>query len=87
MPFYIRNFETLRKEVTGIRKSLSLEGTRVRLLGVSVSNLETEDTAMSGSYPSDPDEGGDGSSCFQLPPTREASTLECSVSDYFSPSN
>ncbi len=58
MPFYIRNFETLHKEVTGIRKSLSLEGTRVRLLGVSVSNLETDDTGDKQLYLFDADEGG-----------------------------
>jgi DNA polymerase-4 len=40
---YIRDFDTLHKEVTSIRKSLKLEGTRIRLLGVSISNLETED--------------------------------------------
>jgi DNA polymerase-4 len=40
---YIRNFETLHRAVTDIRKSLELEGTRIRLLGVSVSNLESED--------------------------------------------
>jgi DNA polymerase-4 len=40
---YIRNFETLHRTVTDIRKSLELEGTRIRLLGVSVSNLESED--------------------------------------------
>ena len=40
---YIRNFETLHKEVSVIRKSIKLEGTRVRLMGVTISNLETED--------------------------------------------
>jgi DNA polymerase IV len=40
---YIRDFETLHKEVSEIRKSLDLEGTRIRLLGLSISNLETED--------------------------------------------
>jgi len=40
---YIRDFDTLHKEVTGIRKSLNLEGTRIRLLGVSVSNLESDE--------------------------------------------
>ena len=40
---FIRDFDTLHKEVASIRKSLDLEGTRIRLLGVSVSNLETED--------------------------------------------
>lgn len=40
---YIRDFKTLHGEVSDIRKSLELEGTRIRLLGVSVSNLESED--------------------------------------------
>jgi DNA polymerase-4 len=40
---YVRNFDTLHKEVSEIRKSLKLEGTKIRLLGVSISNLETED--------------------------------------------
>ncbi len=40
---YIRNFETLHKEVSEIRKSLKIEGTRIRLLGLSISNLDTED--------------------------------------------
>jgi len=40
---YIRNFDTLHKEVSEIRKSLKLEGTRIRLLGVSISNLESDD--------------------------------------------
>jgi DNA polymerase-4 len=40
---YIRDFEILHKEVSEIRKSLKLEGTRIRLLGLSISNLETED--------------------------------------------
>jgi DNA polymerase-4 len=40
---YIRDFETLHREVVNIRKSLELEGTRIRLLGVSISNLETDD--------------------------------------------
>ncbi len=42
LPDYIRNFETLHRHVTEIRKSLDLEGTRIRLLGISVSNLESE---------------------------------------------
>jgi len=41
---YIRDFDTLHKEVSEIRKSLKLEGTRIRLLGLSISNLENEDT-------------------------------------------
>jgi DNA polymerase IV len=40
---YIREFGLLHKEVSEIRKSLKLEGTRIRLLGLSISNLETED--------------------------------------------
>jgi len=40
---YVRDFETLHRHVTGIRKSIQLEGTRIRLLGVSVSNLESDD--------------------------------------------
>jgi DNA polymerase-4 len=40
---YIRDFETLHKEVSEIRKSLKLEECRIRLLGLSISNLETED--------------------------------------------
>jgi DNA polymerase-4 len=42
---YIRDFDTLHKEVSEIRKSIKLEGTRIRLLGVTVSNLETDDCA------------------------------------------
>ena len=40
---YIRDFDTLHKEVSAIRKTLKLENVRIRLLGVSISNLETED--------------------------------------------
>lgn len=43
LPDYIRNFETLHNEVTEIRKSLDLEGKKIRLLGVSISNIESED--------------------------------------------
>ena len=39
---YIRNFAMLHKEVTELRKSMDLDGSRIRLLGVSVSNLESE---------------------------------------------
>lgn len=42
---FIRDFKSLHKEVTGIRKSLDLSGSRIRLLGVTISNLETEDNA------------------------------------------
>jgi len=41
---YIRDFETLHREVTSIRKTLRLKDFRIRLLGVTVSNLETEDS-------------------------------------------
>jgi DNA polymerase IV len=41
---YIRDFETLHREVSSIRKSVKLEGVRIRLMGVTVSNLETEDS-------------------------------------------
>jgi DNA polymerase IV len=40
---YIRDFDTLHREVTSIRRTLNLEGTRIRLLGVTVSNLEKEE--------------------------------------------
>ena len=40
---YIRDFDTLHKTVSEIRKSLKLEGTRIRLIGVSISNLESDD--------------------------------------------
>jgi DNA polymerase-4 len=42
---YIYDFDTLHREVTAIRKSLDLEGERIRLMGVTVSNLITEDNA------------------------------------------
>lgn len=42
---YIRDFDTLHKEVSEIRKALDLEGKRIRLLGVSISNLENDDCA------------------------------------------
>ena len=42
---YIRDFDTLHKEVSAIRKQLSLEGTKIRLMGLTVSNLESEDCA------------------------------------------
>jgi DNA polymerase IV len=45
LPNYISDFQTLHKEVSAIRKSLKLEGVNIRLLGVSISNLETEDCA------------------------------------------
>jgi DNA polymerase-4 len=40
---YVRDFDTLHKEVSDIRKSLKLEGSRIRLLGLNISNLETDD--------------------------------------------
>jgi DNA polymerase-4 len=40
---YIRDFETLHKEISIIRKTINLESVRVRLLGVSISTLETDD--------------------------------------------
>jgi len=42
---YVRNFDTLHKGVTEIRKSLELEGARIRLLGVSISNLESDEAS------------------------------------------
>jgi DNA polymerase IV len=45
LQYYIRDFDKLHKEVSAIRKQLNLEGTRIRLLGLSISNLETEDCA------------------------------------------
>jgi len=39
---FIRDFDTLHREVTSIRKTLKLEGTRIRLLGVTISNLDSE---------------------------------------------
>jgi DNA polymerase-4 len=43
MQNYIRDFKALHTSVTEIRKSLQLEGSRIRLLGVSISNLESDD--------------------------------------------
>jgi DNA polymerase-4 len=43
--FFIKDFKELHKEVTEIRKSIDLAGIRVRLLGLTISNLETEDNA------------------------------------------
>jgi DNA polymerase-4 len=40
---YIHDFGTLHKEVSTLRKLLKLEGTRIRLLGLSISNLESDD--------------------------------------------
>jgi DNA polymerase-4 len=47
LPNYIHDFNTLHRVVTDIRKSLILEGERIRLMGVTVSNLITEDCADS----------------------------------------
>jgi DNA polymerase-4 len=41
---FIHDFETLHNEVTTIRKSLKREGEKIRLLGVSVSNLTTDES-------------------------------------------
>jgi DNA polymerase-4 len=40
---YFNDFDTLHREVSSIRKSLKLEDVRIRLLGVSISNLDTEE--------------------------------------------
>jgi DNA polymerase-4 len=40
---YIRDFKTLHREVTALRKSINLENPRIRLLGVSVTNLESDE--------------------------------------------
>jgi DNA polymerase-4 len=40
---YIRDFTALHQEVTALRQTISLENQRIRLLGVSISNLETEE--------------------------------------------
>ena len=40
---YIRDFETLHREVSSIRKSLKLEGEMIRLMGISINNLESDD--------------------------------------------
>jgi DNA polymerase IV len=42
---YIRDFETLHREVSSLRKPISFEGVRIRLLGLSISNLETDECA------------------------------------------
>jgi DNA polymerase-4 len=42
---YVRDFDSLHKVVAEIRKSLELPGSRIRLLGVSISNLETDECA------------------------------------------
>lgn len=40
---YIKDFGSLHREVTILRKSITLENPKIRLLGVSVTNLESED--------------------------------------------
>lgn len=40
---FIRDFKTLHKEVSEIRRDMKLEGKRIRLLGVSISNLESDE--------------------------------------------
>jgi DNA polymerase-4 len=40
---YIRDFKTLHREVTALRKSIKLENPRIRLLGLSVTNLESDE--------------------------------------------
>lgn len=42
---FIRDFQSLHREVTAIRQSIDLEHVRIRLLGVTISNLETEDNS------------------------------------------
>ena len=41
---YIKDFETLHKEVKSIRDTIDLKNVRIRLLGVTVSNLDTEES-------------------------------------------
>lgn len=41
---YIRSFDTLHKEVSEIRRTMEIEGSKIRLLGVSISNLESEES-------------------------------------------
>jgi DNA polymerase IV len=40
---YIRDFATLHREVTALRKTIKLENPKIRLLGVTISNLENEE--------------------------------------------
>jgi DNA polymerase IV len=40
---YIHDFDTLHREVTALRKSLDLSHVKIRLLGVSISSLESGD--------------------------------------------
>lgn len=41
---FIKDFDTLHKEVSVIRKAMELEGSKIRLLGVTLSNLENDET-------------------------------------------
>lgn len=43
LSYFLRDFDALHKEVSEIRKSLDLENKKIRLMGVSISNLETEE--------------------------------------------
>jgi DNA polymerase-4 len=40
---YINDFDTLHREVSEIRNSLKLEGSKIRLMGVTISNLDNDD--------------------------------------------
>ncbi|HNX67047.1 MAG TPA: DNA polymerase IV, partial [Bacteroidales bacterium] len=40
---YVRDFDMLHREVTALRKSLDLSHVKIRLLGVSISSLESGD--------------------------------------------
>jgi DNA polymerase-4 len=40
---YIRDFKTLHREVTALRKTINLENPRIRLLGVSLTSLESDE--------------------------------------------
>ena len=42
LQYYFSDFETLHREVSSIRKTIKLEGTRIRLMGVTISNLDSE---------------------------------------------
>lgn len=42
---YVRDFKTLHNEITQIRKTIDLNDVRIRLLGVSISNLESDENA------------------------------------------
>jgi len=40
---YIRDFNTLQREVSEIRRSIDLKGKKIRLMGVSISNMESDE--------------------------------------------